>query len=212
VATGQQLGTLQAAGAGEVYAVAFSPDGKMIATTGTDGVAHLWHVATHHQIGATPPSNLGFKSVAFSPDGKTLATAGNNKVRLWTVSSGILTQSGTPLASGNDVMHAVAFSPDGRTAATANDDGTARLWDVATQQQIGAPLTASPGGVKDVAFSPDGKALATASGDGMVQLWDIALPKDKYLANAVCSISGRSLKRSEWANLVKSVPFQKICP
>jgi WD40 repeat protein len=172
----------------------------------------LWNVETHRKVGESPPNNLGLKSVVFSPDGKTLATAGNNKIVLWTGSSGKLQQSGTPLAAGNEAMNAVAFSPDSRTIASASDDGTARLWDIETHQQVGPPLMAGSGGVNDVTFSPDGKVLATGSSDGTAQRWNVALPEDKYLANAACAISGRSLMPREWASFIKSVPFRQVCP
>jgi dipeptidyl aminopeptidase/acylaminoacyl peptidase len=70
---------------------------------------------------------------------------------------------------------AVAFSPGGQLLATASDDGTARLWDVATRRQIGTPMTIANGGaVTALAFSPDGQILATGSDDGTARLWDVA--------------------------------------
>ncbi len=71
-------------------------------------------------------------------------------------------------------VESVAFSRDGKTLASGSDDGTVRLWDVATHQQIGRPLTGHTGGVTSVAFSRDGKTLASGSDDGTVRLWDVA--------------------------------------
>src|SRR5215472_3336931 len=68
----------------------------------------------------------------------------------------------------------LAFSPDGKILATADSDGTARLWNVATERQIGAPIRLSGAQVLDVAFSPDGKVLATADSDGTARLWSVA--------------------------------------
>ena len=73
-------------------------------------------------------------------------------------------------------VNSVAFSPDGTTLATRSDgdDGTVRLWDVATHRQIGGPLTGHAGPVTSVAFSPDGTTLASGDDDGTVRLWDVA--------------------------------------
>jgi WD40 repeat protein len=81
------------------------------------------------------------------------------------------------LAGHADRVHSVAFSPDGKTLVSGSFDGTVRLWDVATHQQIGNPLTGHTGHtgpVLSVAFSPDGKTLASGSSDDTVRLWDVA--------------------------------------
>jgi WD40 repeat protein len=76
------------------------------------------------------------------------------------------------------VANTVAFSPDGALLSTGGDDGTARIWDVATQQQVGPSIfptgNESESTVSTVAFSSDGKALAIATSDGVVRLWDIS--------------------------------------
>jgi WD40 repeat protein len=78
------------------------------------------------------------------------------------------------LVGHNDRVTGVAFSPNGTRLASASGDGTVRLWDPATGQQVGEPLTGHAGEVTSVVFSPNGARLASASGDGTVRLWDPA--------------------------------------
>ena len=132
--------------------------------------------------GSRSLGSIGVNAVAFNRDGSILATGavtGRCGCGTW---SGTSRSARHPAAASSGPItqvKAVAFSPDGKVLATAGDDRTARLWDVATHQQIGAslPPTASSDasiGVIAVAFSPDGSILATAGQDGTARLWDVA--------------------------------------
>ncbi|MDY7008450.1 MAG: caspase family protein [Cyanobacteriota bacterium] len=149
-----------------VNAVAFSPDGKTIATANDDTTARLWDATTGKKL-ATLNHQDWVNAVAFSPNGKTITTASNDKTaRLWDATTG------KKLATFNhqDWVNAVAFSPNGKTIATASRDKTARLWDAATGKKL-ATLNHQDW-VNAVAFSPDGKTIATVS-HGKARLWDV---------------------------------------
>ena len=154
---------------GKVLSVAFSPDGKTLASCGSaSGTIVLWDLATHRAIGQPLRAATNVDSVAFSPDGKTLASGGNNGViTLWDVAN--YQPMGQLLAGKIWGVSSIAFSPDGKTLASANGfDSRVTLWDVAARQSIGQ-LEAV--GVNSVAFSPDGKTLASG-GDRTIVFWD----------------------------------------
>ncbi|MFF7780445.1 trypsin-like peptidase domain-containing protein [Streptomyces tanashiensis] len=157
---------------GTVDSVAFSPDGRTLATASSDKAVRLWDVITGKAIGAPLTGHSdAVLSVAFSPDGRTLATAGADRtVRLWDVATRETRLIGP---EHSDTVVSVAISPDGHTIATASSDGAVRLWDVVTGKAKGAPLTGHYDAVESVAFSPDGRTLATASSDRTVRLWDV---------------------------------------
>ncbi|MFG2246687.1 protein kinase [Spirillospora sp. NPDC048823] len=159
---------------GAVRSVAFSPDGKLLASCSNDETVRLWDVATRRSI-ARPLTGYTdtVNAVAFSPDGKLLAVGGNDTtVRLWDVATHI--PVGRPLTGHTDSVHSLAFSPDGKILAVADDD-TVWLWDVAARTAIGRPrVKHGPHGlVFAVAFSPDGRILAADEND-TVRLWDVA--------------------------------------
>ncbi|WP_405700373.1 trypsin-like peptidase domain-containing protein [Streptomyces sp. NBC_00069] len=151
-----------------VTSVAFSPDGRTLATGSDDHSVRLWDVTTGRPRNRLTGHTDQVYSVAFSPDGKFLASAGRDGgVRLWNAAAG---EPYATLSGHTDAVSSVAFGPDGRTLATASYDGSVRLWDVVAGKR-GHTLDA--GEVNSVAFSPDGKTLATGGSQDEVQLWDV---------------------------------------
>jgi len=158
----------------QVTSLAFSSDGKTVASGGRDGSVMLWDSVTG-QVRATlkRPQSSQVLSVVLSPDGKTLVaggtderrTDGDGMVSLWDVTTG---QERVSLQRGKAVR-CVALSPDGKTLASAGHDGVA-LWD-ASSGRLRATLPGRSEAASAVAFSPDGRTLATGSGDGTAKLW-----------------------------------------
>ena len=156
----------------EVFGVAFSPDGRLLATASLDETARLWDPATGDCLRTLTGHMTEVNDVAFSPDGRLLATAsGDQTARLWDPGTGDCLRT---LFGHTDMVFGVAFSPDGRLLATASLDKTARLWDPATGDCL-RTLTGHDETLGGVAFSPDGWLLATAGMNQTARLWDPAM-------------------------------------
>jgi tRNA A-37 threonylcarbamoyl transferase component Bud32 len=154
-----------------VYAVAYSPDGRFVATAAQENTARLWDADTGKAAGPPMPHPEAVFTVAFSPDGKTLVTGcRDGATRFWDAATG--KRIGPVLRHRGPVRSAV-FSSDGRLVLTSSEDGTARLWEAETGEPIGQAM-AHPDELRQALFTPDQKRVLTAGLDGMARLWRVA--------------------------------------
>jgi WD40 repeat protein len=158
-----------------VRSVAFSSDGKTLASAGDGGIVQLWGGFEYREKGKALQGHSGIVyGLAFDPKhGEILASGGaDGTVRLWNVSSG--KQIGNPLRGHSSHVVSVAFSRDGKKLATADLEGVLVVWDVETldrPHKIGAPVKLN-GAISSLAFSPDEHNLAVAGEKGLLMLVD----------------------------------------
>lgn len=164
-----------------VNSVAFSPNGKILASGLWDNIVRLWEVSTGSLIRTLEGHRGVIFPVVFSPDGSILASASQDTtIRLWQVPTG---SSKWTLKGHSVSVGSVAFSPDGKILASSSDDKTIRLWDVALGSCLQI-IEEHNNGVRSVTFSPDSKILASASDYEPIQLWDIANGKHQQTLKA----------------------------
>lgn len=220
VASGRQMGpTLHHAG--PIWAAAFSPNGRILATGAEKGYTKFWLAASGAMIGMSSGSGNA-RCIAMSPDGKH-AVVGHTYTPavadLWELPAGGGADVLPPLHDKN--IHALGFSPDGKLVVTASEDGTARLWDVAGARPFGRPFPhrshAAP------LFSRRGELLLTMKDNHVPQIWSTATcqthgpswpPRTEIVGAAIVDDRERvlirdELQRASWWDMTTGKPEER---
>ena len=192
----------QSGGGAEVYALAWSPDGRYIVSTpafyfGNDHSVLVWNASSGKLVTRYTGHSAAVSAVAWSPDGTHIASAGggiaDKTVQVWNAFTG----QRITTCHGQKSFVGVAWSPDGNQLAAYDFDGTVHVWNILRETatltfkvDIAVHLSSPP-----LAWSPDGKRIATAGKD--VQLWDAATGKLVFTyrahINGICSLDSNDM-------------------
>ena len=212
-----------------VYCVAFSQDGRYLASGDAYKTIKIWSVWNWQELATLNGHEWSILSVAFSPDGKYLASASRDKtIKIWRVEDW---QEQVTLRDHKDIVSSLAFSPNGKYLASASDDETVKIWQVGDWRKsmtltlpgkyeepdvcLGSIFSlfnvARGHEYRSVTFSPDGRYMAAGSRDWSINIWQVngwqylaTLKGHKDDVNAVSfSPDGRYLASGSWDNAIK---------
>lgn len=162
---------------GAGLAVSFSPDGSLVAAGMTNGTVHLWGVESKKEY-AILDEFAWADDLLFTPDSAQILFAANDGVRVWNVQAAVETFGYIPEylliapLQEKEFIFSLALNPDGTVLAVGYQDGSIRLWNMDTGEQL-TRLEGHADRVVSLAFSPDGTLLASGGVDGTVRLWGV---------------------------------------
>jgi WD40 repeat protein/serine/threonine protein kinase len=156
---------------GYVFALAFSPDGKRIASAAEDNTGRLWDAATGARLAVLSGHADKVLAIAYSPEGTRVVTASaDGSVRQWSAATG--RPVALPYRGHRHEVQTAVYSPDGRWIASGDHNGTVRLWSARDEEDV-AVLHGHRNVVLELTFSRDGRWLASAAADGTARLWGV---------------------------------------
>jgi WD40 repeat protein len=201
-----------------VISVAFSPDGKYIASGAHDRTVKVWD-AENGKLSTSFEGHGHFvTSVSYSPDGKFIVSGSYDMtLRIWDVEN--RKAVGEPLQGHTHFVTSVALSPHGKCIASASCDGTVRLWNMETRKLVCEPLEGHTQFVQSVAYSPNGRIIVSGSYDTTIRLWDAetgtALRKfvghTRCVSSVAFSPNGKYVVSGSWDRTIRLWEVELQC-
>jgi len=192
-----------------VSSVAFSPDGRRIASGSSDETIKVWDAKTGRVIRTLSAHTESWvDSVAFSPDGQRIVSGSvDETIKVWDAETGQLVRT---LSGHSNGVNSVAFSPDGRQIASGSDDKTVKIWNAKTGGLVRG-LRGHTKGVYSVAFSPDGRRIASGSDDETIKIWNAKTgrlvrtlgPHKSWVSSVAFSPDGQRIASGSSAETIK---------
>lgn len=157
-----------------VNSIAFSPDGRYLASGGSDQTIIIWNPGTGKELRRITDQRSLVFYLHFSPDGKILASGGSKTIQLWDVNTGQLLKE---LSGHTNGINFVLFSPDNQRIASSDFDGLIKIWDFQNGKELHT-LIGHNALIQSLALSPTGNLLLSAGNDNTIRLWNVQSGKE----------------------------------